>query len=597
MNNNVFEGANARDLSSSQLSKEFIWTTTFERLFSNRNHIILGARGTGKTAFAKMLSLDALSRNDDQRAINIVKRKSFIATFLPLKAEFTTKINSFQGDEKYSDMFFIWSINLASCSQFLSTSYWYLKAHEKNPVKNAILTQQLSKELGKLWLGEEYNDLESLANELSNVEYRKNYSFNKLSFGFDLDKEELEIGKQFHTDLFTPLKRGIDVIKEITSSGKNSTWALCIDEAEILTDRQWSLINTQLRTRSEICFKITTMPYKHRTLKTLVGQTLNAKHDFEYIYLDRLGTQDKSQLEAEKIIQDFAISLFDKKIQNSSLKNSGVKLEYLLGQSDLTDNSSEYLPSEKVMTFIEKYCNSKTIARARDLYGRNSKKKFSDEIERKIKPLLILKDYYESTTGQAYSSPKIYSGFDLAIKCCDGNPRKMINLFNRFISAASGQTGGSFRPLNKSQQGRIIKSYSSSELDAIKAEEKGFAAAELLQSLGNYFKSELHNSLIGAEINMSFEYDIKETEVWESVKIAVDLGLLIPDLTSAGDNDSLPVKEGKFHLSGCLCPLFFLPPRRGSTLKLQTILNRIQTSSLRNSSLLDEQLGLFDEPI
>jgi len=596
MKNNVFEVANARDMDSSELASEFIWTTTFDRLFSKRNHIILGARGSGKTALVKMLSFDALVHFDDPRARRIINNKSFIATYLPLKSEFTTKLKSIGNDVKKHDFFFIWSMNLASCSQFISTVKYCLEQYSNSPIEKVKAEAKLASALGHLWLDKEFSSLNELSLSLSNLEYEKNFTFNKVTFGFSLTADDLNIGKKFHSDLFSPFKMGIQILKSTLNIGSDTTWAICIDEAEILDENQWILINTQMRTYSDITFKITTMPYKHKTLKTHIVERLNPKHDFEYIYLDRLGTLDKSQLEADQIIQKFAIKLFDKKIANSPLSNSGITLKLLLGKSDLTDNAAEVLPTAKLLTYIHKYCNNETIDRANTLYSRNPKGRFSDEIERKIRPLLILKDYIESTTGHAYAAPKIYSGYDIAIKCCDGNPRKLINLFNRLISAAQIDNRISFKPIDKSQQGRIIKSFSSSELDSIKAEENGYKASKLLTSIGNYFKNALHNEKIGAEINMSFRFDIQDDEMWEHIRISVDLGLLIPHLTLAGDNDSMPFKSGRFHIAGCLAPNFFLPPRRGRDLGLSTILKRISSISMRPLNLsLEEQLGLFDD--
>lgn len=593
---NVFELSNARDMTASQLASEFIWTDTFERLFSKRNQIILGARGTGKTAFAKMLSFDCLSKFDDKRALNKINQKSFIATFIPFKPEFLSKLKTIPAEGTQSDIFFIWGVNLSSCSRFIATAKFCLKEYSSSTFDYVSLERKLSIELSKIWLDEIYESFSELESALINLEFEKNYSFNKFSFGFELSAEDLRLGHKLHTDLFLPIKIAIRSLSKLLNIHENTTWAICLDEAEVLTNSQWELINTQLRTFTDVVFKITTMPYKHKTLKTRIGENLNPKHDFDYIYLDRLGTRDKSAKDAERIIQEFAKTLFDKKISNTNLRKSGINLQFLLGKSDLTDNSINMLPHNQVMPLIERYCNNKTLTRAKSIYEQNPNgKKFNDEIERKLRPLLIIKHYFESTTGQAYNSPKIFSGYDVAIKCCDGNPRKLINLFNRFITSLNNSM--SFKPIEKSRQGRIIKNFSSSEVESIKAEENGFQTAKLLTQLGNYFKSALHNEKIGTEIVMSFEYDMPEsTSLWESVKIAVDLGLLIPQVTTTDNDDNMPVKAGKFHFSGSISPQFFLPPRKGSVLKLSTILNRIKNSSLRSSETnTNEQMDMFND--
>ncbi|QTH64543.1 hypothetical protein J1N51_03460 [Psychrosphaera ytuae] len=595
MNRNVFESSNARDMTSKQLASEFIWTNTFERLFSKRNHIILGARGTGKTAFAKMLAFDSLSQYKDDRAQKLIKKRSFVATFVSFKPEFLAKLNSIKDDNQKSNFFFVWGVNLSSCSRFLEIVKHCIKSYSKSNVDAVIHERNISLKLSNLWLETELESLDRLSEALTSLEFEKNFCFNKASLGFELTNDDLNIGKKFHTDLFSPIKMGIDILKKELEFSDDTTWAVCLDEAEVLTEEQWVLINTQLRTYTEIVFKITTMPYKHKTLKTNVDEYLNPKHDFDYLYLDRLGTIDKSQRDADKIILDFAEKLFNKKVSNSKLSGSGITLKFLLGSSDLTDNASEIIPKDKIMDFIRRYCNPSTIERADRLYKRNPNgKSFSDEIERKVRPLLVIKDYFESTTGQAYAAPKVFSGFDVAIKCCDGNPRKLINLFNRFITSQNSMT--SFLPIEKGKQGRIIKNFSISEIDSIRAEENGLAAATFLTQIGNYFKWALHNEKIGTEINMSFEFDISDRTIWESIRIAVDLGLLIPHITTADGDDNMPVMSGRFHLSGSISPQFFLPPRRGGVLKLSTILKRVSNSSIRAIDLKPiDQMEMFNE--
>jgi hypothetical protein len=595
MKSNIFEVANARDMDSLQIADEFIWTSTFDRLFSNKNHIILGARGSGKTALIKMLAFDGLSNVTNETAKKYVADKTFIGTFLPLRAEFTTKLKLIDNNTSMQDYFFIWSMNLASCNQFLNTARHCINKYSLGSIEQIRTESNLSEKLGIAWFDKKFNSLKEISLHLSNIEYEKNYTFNKVTFGFQLESTDFDIGKKFHADLFTPFKKAIDALKECINFKENTIWSLCIDEAEILTDSQWVLLNTQMRTYSDIVFKITTMPYKHKSLDTLTEQKLNVKHDFEYIYLDRLGTLDKPQKEADQIIQKFAIQLFSNKIKNSSYKNQGISLNSLLGKSDLTDNSANILSADKLMVLIRKYCTEKTVTRAELLFERNRKGKFSDQIERPLRPLLILKDYLESTTGQGFSSPQIYSGVDIAIKCCDGNPRKLINLFNRLISTSTNSDLG-FRPLSQSQQGRILKNFSVSELESIKVEDNGYKASQLLVSIGNYFKTALHNNKIGIHINMAFEFDTGDSSTWAHIMNAVDLGLLIPEINAGLDKDSMPVMSGKFQIAGCLAPYFFLLPRKGEPLLLSTIISRISSSSMRPlSTNTSEQLGLFDE--
>ncbi|ELV3466517.1 hypothetical protein SGI67_002375, partial [Enterobacter asburiae] len=115
--NNIFEHSNARYFTSDQLAEEFVWTPAFESLISNKNHIILGSRGSGKTALIKMLSHECLTKLKDEKAREIIEQRSFIATYIPLKVEWVNSI----GDIDDNNLLFKWSLNLSSCARFLDT--------------------------------------------------------------------------------------------------------------------------------------------------------------------------------------------------------------------------------------------------------------------------------------------------------------------------------------------------------------------------------------------------------------------------------------------------------------------------------------------
>src|SRR5690606_34910366 len=82
-----FESANARDHIPEILATQFVWTHSFERLLTPKNHIVLGARGSGKTALVKMLSHEYLSKHKDSKAREIIAGKKFIGTYVPMRLD------------------------------------------------------------------------------------------------------------------------------------------------------------------------------------------------------------------------------------------------------------------------------------------------------------------------------------------------------------------------------------------------------------------------------------------------------------------------------------------------------------------------------
>ena len=79
---NLFEIQNARNLTREEVVRTFVPPKSFWRLLSPKNHILLGSRGSGKTAIAKMLSHDHLSKWKEPRAQRAIETKSFIGMYL-----------------------------------------------------------------------------------------------------------------------------------------------------------------------------------------------------------------------------------------------------------------------------------------------------------------------------------------------------------------------------------------------------------------------------------------------------------------------------------------------------------------------------------
>ena len=106
-NRNLFDIENARNLNRDEVVATFVPTDTFWRLLSPKNHIVLGARGSGKTALAKMLSHDHLSKLDDDRAQEIVESRSIVGIYIPTSIEWVGALKNkpWQSEEEQEQFF------------------------------------------------------------------------------------------------------------------------------------------------------------------------------------------------------------------------------------------------------------------------------------------------------------------------------------------------------------------------------------------------------------------------------------------------------------------------------------------------------------
>lgn len=571
--NNIFEHSNARYFTSDQLAEEFVWTPAFESLISNKNHIILGSRGSGKTALIKMLSHECLTKLKDEKARKIIEQRSFIATYIPLKVEWVNSI----GDIDDNNLLFKWSLNLSSCARFLDTIRSCLHSYVEDEIDRIIKEKSICNKISELWLSKKLNTITDIYDDLEITEYKKNIIFNKMKLGLALNDDDLMVGLNFNTDLFKPLIMALSTVRKEIGLSNSSTFCVCIDEAEFLTKEHHRILNTHMRSYNEIVFKITTMPYRHYTLETVTGTPLNMGHDFDYLNIDKQGLHGSSNNNSHDFFENFADKLFRKRINNSSIINKDITLESLLGNSILIDSPKDVLPDDKLMEKVREYCDSSTIKRAERLFEQDYSL-FESSVSRKLRGTLILKDSFQHYKGNA--SPFIFSGYSLIVRCSDGNPRRLLRLFN-YIFSKNIESCTELKPLSDKEQGAKLKEFSYSELDGLNLEVDGKKAFDLFTTIGRFLKDKLHTDKINTDTYNSFSFDVEDDNVWKYIETAVDLGLIYPDFRGLDNDNKMPNRKGRFSLAFCLSPHFYLMPRKGNSIKLSVIMNNSSYSRFK----------------
>lgn len=595
MNSNIntaFEASNARDFSSTQLVNEFIWTESFsELLYSSKNQVVLGSRGSGKTALIKMLShqnickyakrscdyLDINEKENVQKALKIVNEKSLIATYVPLKVEWINSLDNYS-DSKQS--YFVWSLNLATCARLIDTAVSCTEEYLKDEVQTTLIQRKICKELSELWaLPCSVNNFTDLINQLTNIEFKKSLIFNKEAMDIELEPEDKKLGLAFHSSLFSPFTIATKVVSKYLKIPNTSKWVLCLDEAEFLSKAHHQILNTHMRSANDIFFKITTMPYRHHTLSTTVESQINVGHDLEYVYIDKLGTINMNQTASDTAIEKFAAKLFRNRLMQVDY-GSVLELEQLVGFSKLSQDTTDLTSNEELLDLIEIHCNEATFTRAKRLFSDDTDR-FNNEIARKLRGILLLRDEYHNRIGS--SNTPLYSGTSIISRCSDGNPRRLFRLFNHLLNGDKTST-----KITPETQSKRLKSFSYSELEVIKFEKGGKSAFSFVQTIGFYFKERTLEQKLGSDLPQAITIKGSINDVyWEAIKSAVDLGLMYPVVKKDTNHKNLfPSKEGDFCLAGCLAPHFNLFPRVGKAIDIVSILN---------PKMEDEQLRLFHE--
>ncbi len=572
----LFEIDNARNLTRDELVTTFVPTKTFRRLLSSKNHIILGSRGSGKTALVKMLAHDHLSQLHDEQAQQVIASKSFIGIYVPTRIEWVGGLkNKPWQTEKEKEEFFQWRLNISTCLALLVTAQSCLNTYVHNKVDRALAEESLAEELSKSWSEHTFNckTIKELQAYLENVEYRKQQQLARMRIEGKLRLAEEHVGLGFETDLFSPLRMGITLISRLLNFPDETAWLVCLDEAEFLEKMHHRILNSYLRSYSgNLAFKITTMPYRHYTLATNTDVPLNVGQDFEYVYIDR---DPMAGLKKGNDEGQFAKEIFDKRAAVSTSKYHNIKLSTILGKSYLLEpKKSNWTRDSREMKLLLKFGDAKTVRRALRLI--KTPKQFADQISRKIHSALFLREAIASLKGRMELD--CYSGDLMAIRCGDGNPRRLIRIFNSLLLEAKWKITAKGKKvpvkLSNKEQTRILTSFSSSTLSRVQSEmDFGPQLYRLIDMIGNFMRNELHDGPLTTDQMSSIRIDNIDDETWQLIEGAVGLGLLYPNI-STNNPDQMPYKDGTFHLAYVLAPHFKILPRRGKAVKLSSLLKQ-----------------------
>jgi hypothetical protein len=602
-----------------ELVETFIPTQSFWRLLSAKHQVVLGARGQGKTALAKMLSHDHLAlltqTRDEPRAQSAVRGQEFIGIYLPTRLEWVGGLkNKFWLDEKEREQLFQWRLNIASCIAFIPIAVSCISTYVDGKANQAQTERELTSLLSMDWFLEPRTSLENLLQlrrQLEDTDYQKQVQLLRKRAIGTLPSGELPVGLAFEMELFTPLRQGIRRLSRLLSINQACTWLLCIDEAEFLEMMDHRVINSHMRAypTDNLFIKLTTMPYCHYTLATNIGAALVPGQDFAYVNMDsdRVLTARASG-DPDTIGTQFGRALFTKLIQASDFKiptggyrTSLTSVSDVLGPSEILDPTRERWEADSEnMRTLERYGSPETIARARRLLGSPV---FQSAIGRKIKGSLLLRKQVDELKGN--KALTAYSGARMAIRCADDNPRRMITIFNTLLMLRSKEQkwlargGRRTSWISAEDQTRAMRTLSASILNQYRSyPEVGDELHAFLRMLGEYMRADLHDKPLTTDEVTSVQItDTISDKDWKLVCVAVGQGLLHPNIGSANP-DVMPWREGTFHLAYALAPHFLLLPRRGKAATLTAIQEFHNMSPKQRDALWVSQYtqaSLFDE--
>jgi len=567
---NLLKVENASNLSRDELVRTFVVTPDYLELLNPVNHVVLGARGSGKTVLLRMLSHDHMSQVDDDRVRPTVRDCSLIGIYVQMDATWVSGLkNKPWQTEEEQERYFQWRLNLSACIALTDTIGSCLREYVSDVGDRASKELDIVAKLSEAWLGADAppnRSLSDLAAALEEIEYEKQVQAASWHASGGRPPEAQVVAPAFETDLFTPVTRGIVITQRLLGLTPEPTWAILLDEAEFLEELHHRLINTHMRSHAgNLVFKLSTLPYYHPTLETNTGDSLSVGDDFSYLYID----QDPVRAMEDAGFVAFAQSLLDKRMSANDVPM--LNLSHLLGGSRLledSDGASE--GDEQFFALLEKYASPVTVQRAHGL--QSNPPAFRDQISRKMKGALFLRDAVETRRRDHLGRQKldVYSGERMILRCTDANPRRMVQLFQRIVRAYTDSGGGGM--LDTVVQTQVLRSYSEAVLRRSESTPGcGHELYAFLRSVGFYLRTGFYERELTTDQVFSIEVKREDGGKWpQIVREAAKLGLMYPNVQTRSP-EFMPM-DGIFHLAYALAPVFDLLPRRGKAVRLTTVL-------------------------
>ena len=596
---------NARNLPMQQLAQTFIPTTLFWELLSVGHRILLGARGQGKTALFRMLAFEGLSSlaKFNSQAKEKIEGKMVVGIYLPTKLEWVQSLSLQCGSKSIDEVkAFVWKLNHSSCVAFLKSAKAYIEYYAPSRYEAIVLEKKFCNEISDLWkLGREESAIEDVIMRLKRIGYEWQIYNTSLLMGANTRMSNragtyIDAFDVFSLEALGPLQMGKDLLSRIMSIPDETIWLLCIDEAEYMTSVQQRVLNSLMRlSPGNLFLKIATMPYGHYTLETDNAKTpVTPGHDFEYLHMEEGWGMSDCEIEGhnneekqDAARQRFGELLFQKVLSQYLGRDAISKYLFrdYFGKCELLDpkKDADWTETSHNMNLLRKYGTDELIARAGKIQSKKDKEKFMNEVGRKIRGALVLREDFDSRKGRSKSG--MFSGASMIVKCADGNPRLLIRILSRIFAGIDVQAK---RQIASVRQDDILKNLAKNFLNQIRSYQNvGLKLYENVNVAGNYMARELYDKKISSDCVFSIkipEPNEKDGERRELIMSAIKYGVLKPNDVSKINYGAKATLGGLYHLSYIFCPLFRIQPRVGKAVAFQTMERRIKVGGNRKKS-------------
>lgn len=550
---NPFHDAQFRAYDSTKSHLEFHPTSFFWSLFNEENEILIGTRGSGKTALLRMLTYSNLKHLDHENAKQLISDRRFIGFYMPMNLEFMGSLPGQRVASQDKVIFFQYAFNCSAIHSFLSELCELLKDAFSDRKHRAKVEFDLCSFLSNLWFASREPPPTCLPDIIGLVDR----CFSSIFTQVDIRKApESEL---FAQPILLPIKNAIRGITEVLGIGLNHThWLVCIDEAEFLDESCLKCINTFMRAEERpLVVKMATLPHSHNTLETNQPGTFIEPHGSDFNY---------RQVDLDPESTDFVgltNYVCSSRLRRCGINADNVTLEDFLGREGHSDDLVDYYRAEMGEWEASEEAVLSGIREALSEQRKRTMDKLAEEPEKLKQPYLkkFAPIYYvrqmRKENSKGNRTPGWFAGAKTIRRIADGNPRRFIQVMNSVVTAARNSR------LTPKEQHRAVTNFCSDMHAAVEGyPEYGLVLSGLVDSIGNDLREKVHGQtmkFVGCGFSVSENF-LSNEYFLKALQLGIAYCFIKTDEHSFLNSVN---RESTLRLSYLLGVYFWLPLREG----------------------------------
>jgi len=579
---------NAKHLKSEEIAKSFVSSKLFIETAKNEHTILVGPRGSGKTTFLRMLSINTLSKWADASSLSI----QYDGIYIP-------------GDLVWGEM--IKSLEDVGLSSDISEAFAY-SAFFTHVMLNTIDSIEISLmqvpkstlEENSSKVHEAFNDIceiLKLAPEKTSLSRVRHQLVMKLNCLGEFSKKISLVGsgkfdqKEFDEkvpyaffDLKTTLESVLTSIDRALGRPEHR-WALLLDEFEIAPKNLLDKIISSMRSAAQkVIFKVALVPCGfHQEIKTETSSI----NDYSIIELWYTNKGESNEFCSNLVLTKFNLN-------NPTNRLGSTKFGSRVNQQQWIDVFDELYQKDKS---FQAFILSKKINYTEQFNSSEA----TSSLVRKISPIVAFRNAFLNIHGKRKgrrSLPEFYAGWEAISTISEGNPRWLLSALNPLLSNSST------KKIPYSEQMLRVEASTKAYAAMLKtlplSNNMGLSTKQpifnLLESIGQYFNHRLIDETFSETSKSTFIVDKGiSKDIEAALMIAWNYGAIVSvdSENTFGTYDSL--QGMRYRLSYLLSPTFELNLTTNASINLSTILNSNRNKRGKNDSteLGNRQRDLF----